>query len=161
MKLERACLWLATGLGISYIASRRADGRGRKWTGAGLLGTVEGLLLWPLFPTAPWPYAVIVAGSVAAACWICGSAERTLETHDDSRIVLDEIVGFWVAAAWLPRTWTAALTAFVLFRFFDSVKLPPYKWLERLPGGWGVVMDDVGAGIVANLLTRLIIGRLT
>lgn len=146
--------WLATGLGISYIAP---TGRGRKWTGAGFLGTVEGLALWPLLPEATNAYAFVVLISIGAACWICGKAERSLKTHDDSRIVLDEIVGFWVAAAWLPRTWTAALLAFVLFRFFDSVKLPPYKWLERLPGGAGVVMDDVGAGIVANLLARLIL----
>jgi len=143
---------LATGLRISYIAPR-----GRKWTGAGFLGTVEGLLLWPLLPEAGNAYAFVVLISIAAACWICGSAEKSLGGHDDSRIVLDEIVGFWVAAAWLPRTWTAALLAFVLFRFFDSVKLPPYKWLERLPGGLGVVMDDVGAGIVANLLARWIL----
>ena len=156
--IARVCLWLATGLGISYIAP---TGRGRKWTGAGFLGTVEGLLLWPLLPAAANAYAFVVTVMIVAACGICGSAEKSLKSHDDSRIVLDEIVGFWVAAAWLPRTWTAALTAFVLFRFFDSVKLPPYKWLERLPGGWGVVMDDVGAGIVANLLARLILGRLT
>jgi len=148
---------LATGLGISYIAP---TGKGRKWTGAGFLGTVEGLLLWPLLPASPAAYAVFTAVSIAAACWICGSAERTLKTHDDSRIVLDEIVGFWVAAAWLPGTWKAGGLAFVLFRFFDSVKLPPYKWLERLPGGIGVVMDDVGAGIVANLLARLILSRI-
>ncbi len=158
MTVERASVWLATGLGISYIAP---TGRGRKWTGAGFLGTVEGLILWPFLPEAPGPYAVVVVAAVAAACWICGNAERALKSHDDSRIVLDEIVGFWVAAAWLPRTWTAALTAFVLFRFFDAVKLPPYKWLERLPGGAGVVMDDVGAGIVANLLARFILGRMT
>ncbi|MBI4059864.1 MAG: phosphatidylglycerophosphatase A [Elusimicrobia bacterium] len=161
--LERALLWLATGLGISYIAPA---GRGRKWTGAGLLGTLEGLLLWPLLPSAPGPYAAAVAAAVAAACFICGSAERTLQTHDDTRIVLDEIVGFWVAAAWLPGTWAAVGLAFVLFRFFDAVKLPPYKWLERLPGGAGVVMDDVGAGIAANLSVRLILasgllGRMT
>ena len=160
MTLDRACLWLATGLGISYIAPVRGIGGGRKWTGAGFLGTLEGLILWPLLPEAPTAYAVIVAAAVAAACWICGRAERKLGTHDDSRIVLDEIVGFWVAAAWLPRTWTAALTAFVLFRFFDAVKLPPYKWLERLPGGYGIVMDDVGAGIVANVLTRFLLTRL-
>lgn len=148
---------MATGLGISYIAPA---GHGRKWTGAGFLGTVEGLMLWPLLPAAPGPYAAVVAVAVAAACGICASAERTLRTHDDSRIVLDEIVGLWVAAAWLPRTWTAALLAFVLFRFFDSVKLPPYKWLERLPGGAGVVMDDVGAGIVANVLARFVLGRM-
>lgn len=158
MTLEAACVWLATGLRISYIAP---TGRGRKWTGAGFLGTVEGLALWTLLPAAPWTYAAAVAASVAAACWICGIAEKSFKTHDDSRIVLDEIVGFWVAAAWLPRTWTAALLAFVLFRFFDAVKLPPYKHLERLPGGTGVVMDDVGAGIVANLLARLILGRMT
>ena len=158
MTLERACAWLATGLGISYIAPA---GRGRKWTGAGLLGTLEGLALWTLLPEAPAAYAAVVVAAVAAACWICGVAEKAFKTHDDSRIVLDEIVGVWVAAAWLPRTWTAVLLAFVLFRFFDSVKLPPYKWLERLPGGLGVVMDDVGAGIAANLLARLILGGLT
>jgi phosphatidylglycerophosphatase A len=157
--IDRACLWLATGLGISYIAPVHADGRGRKWTGAGFLGTLEGLLLWPLLPTAPNAYAFVVSVMIAAACSICASAERTLKSHDDSRIVLDEIVGYWVAAAWLPRTWTAAILAFVLFRFFDTVKLPPYKWLERLPGGAGVVMDDVGAGIVANVLVRLILSQ--
>jgi phosphatidylglycerophosphatase A len=69
-------------------------------------------------------------------------------------------VGYWVAAAWLPRTWQAGLAAFVLFRFFDSVKLPPSRWLERLPGGAGVVMDDVGAGIVSIVLAGLILRRL-
>lgn len=145
---------LATGMGISYIAP---TGRGRKWTGAGFLGTIEGLALWPLLPAAPGAYALVVSVLIAAACWICGSAEKTLKTHDDSRIVLDEIVGFWVAAAWLPVSWKAGLLAFALFRFFDSVKLPPYKWLERLPGGIGVVMDDVGAGVAANLAARCIL----
>ena len=156
--LDRIGLWLATGLGISYIAP---VGGGRKWTGAGFLGTVEGLLLWPLLPEAPVPYAAVVAAAVAASCWICGKAERALKRHDDSRIVLDEVVGFWIAAAWLPRTPAAAALAFVFFRFFDSVKLPPYRWLERLPGGAGVVFDDVGAGIAANLVVRLILGRIT
>lgn len=158
MTRERACVWLATGLGISYIAP---TGRGRKWTGAGFLGTVEGIALWPLLPEAPGAYAAVVVSAIAASCWVSGVAEKSFGTHDDSRIVLDEIVGVWVAAAWLPRTWTAALLAFVLFRVFDAVKLPPYKYLERLPGGLGVVMDDVGAGLVANVLALLILGRST
>ena len=48
------------------------------------------------------------------------------------------------------------LGAFALFRFLDSVKWPPYRWLERLPGGFGVVMDDVGAGVLANLLLQFV-----
>ncbi|MEK7389506.1 MAG: phosphatidylglycerophosphatase A [Elusimicrobiota bacterium] len=155
--LDRISLWLATGLGISYSAGA---GGGRKWTGAGFLGTIEGLLLWPLLPSAPASYGVVVAGAIATACVLCGRAERMLGRHDDARIVLDEVVGFWVAAAWLPRTPVAAIAAFVCFRFFDSVKLPPYSWLERLPGGVGVVFDDVGAGVAANIVARIVLGRI-
>ncbi|OGR95343.1 MAG: hypothetical protein A2V88_11950 [Elusimicrobia bacterium RBG_16_66_12] len=143
-------------MGISYIA---LPATGRKWTGAGFLGTIEGLLLWLLLPPAPGPYAAAVAAAAAAACWICGRAGRVLGTHDSPRIVLDEAVGFWVAAAGLPHDASAAGAAFVAFRLFDSVKLPPYRWLERLPGGFGVVADDLGAGLAANLAARLILGR--
>lgn len=154
--IDRACVVLATGLGISYIALPAA---GRKWTGAGFLGTIEGLLLWFLLPTAPAPYAAVVLAVSAAACWICGKADKALGTHDSPRIVLDEVVGFWIAAAGLPREAWIAVAAFVAFRLFDSVKLPPYRWLERLPGGLGVVADDLGAGLAANLAVRLILGR--
>mgnify|MGYP001578610315 CR=1 FL=1 len=85
----RICLWLATGLGISYITP---TGGARKWTGAGFLGTVEGLLLWPLLPESPGMYAAVVAAAAAVACWVCGRAEQALGRHDDSRIVLDEVV---------------------------------------------------------------------
>ncbi len=148
-------LRLATGMGISYIAP---IGK-RKWTGAGLLGTFEGLLLWFLLPNNSQFYAALVCLSIIAAIWLCGKAQTLMRTHDDPRIVLDEIVGFWVAAAFLPRTWLAISLAFILFRVFDSVKLPPYSWLERAPGGYGVVLDDIGAGIIANITTRLLLAR--
>ncbi|MEK7381696.1 MAG: phosphatidylglycerophosphatase A [Elusimicrobiota bacterium] len=154
--LDRACVVLATGLGISYIA---LPAGGRKWTGAGLLGAIEGFVLWFLLPPAPGPYAVVVLAASVASCWICGRADRALGTHDNPRIVLDEVVGFWVAAAGLPRETQVVAAAFVAFRLFDCVKLPPYRWLERLPGGLGVVADDLGAGLVANLAVRLIWGR--
>jgi phosphatidylglycerophosphatase A len=148
---------LATGLGISYIALPVVAGR--KWTGSGFMGTVEGILLWFLLPSAPGPYWAVVAAVSIAAFWICGKADEALGTHDNPRIVLDEVVGVWVAAAGLPREAKPALLAFVLFRLFDSVKLPPYRWLERLPGGIGVVADDLGAGLVASLAARLILRR--
>jgi phosphatidylglycerophosphatase A len=123
------------------------------------MGSIEGLLLWLLLPAAAAPYWAVVAAVSAAACWICGRADKALGTHDNPRIVLDEVVGVWVAAAGLPHEARAALLAFALFRLFDSVKLPPYRWLERLPGGIGVVADDLGAGAAAALTARVILGR--
>lgn len=110
----------------------------------------------PLLPARGWPLAVVLGAATAMACWICSVAEKALGRHDDPRIVLDEVVGFWFAAALLPQTATSWAAAFVLFRAFDSLKLPPYSWLERLPGGIGVVADDVGAGLVANAGVRIL-----
>lgn len=157
--LRRVCVAVATGFYLSYIPETFL-GRFRpsgcvRWTGAGVIGTLEGWALVYWMPERPWPYALAVLAAVAVACWVGTVAESELGRHDDPRIVVDEVVGYWVAAAWLPRTPYALLAAFVLFRFLDTVKLPPYRWLERLPGGAGVVLDDVGAGLFANLILHI------
>lgn len=132
----------------------------KRWTGAGFLGTVEGLLLLPLLPASPPALAGFLTLSVILSCWLCGKAETALGRHDDSRIVLDEIVGFWSAMAFIPATPATLLAGFILFRILDAFKFPPYGWLDRLPGGAGIVLDDVGAGITANLILRLVLGPL-
>ncbi|MDX6770393.1 MAG: phosphatidylglycerophosphatase A [Elusimicrobiota bacterium] len=156
--MDRACAFVATGGRISYIALPSVGGR--KWTGAGFLGTLEGLALWWLLPDDPRAYAAVVIALTVAACWVCGRAEKHLGRHDDPRIVLDEVVGFWWAAALTPRAWPAVVAAFVLFRICDSLKPWPARELERLPGGWGIVADDVGAGVVAAMALYIIPGRL-
>ena len=158
---------LATGLYLSYIPSLLADRlaggrrsvwtRPRRWTGAGLVGTLEGLVLAPLLPAAPLSFAAFLAAAAAAACWLCGRAEKAFGVRDDPRIVLDEVVGYWTAIAFLPPRLPVWMAAFVLFRVFDSWKLPPWSWLERLPGGLGVVADDVGAGVAANIGVRVLL----
>ncbi|TBR23456.1 phosphatidylglycerophosphatase A [bacterium] len=151
---------MATGLHLSYIPyallkNTRLVGE-RRWSGAGLVGTLWGLGTLPLLPPGAWFWPLLALG-VAGASWCAGRAEVLLGQHDDPRIVVDETVGFWVAAAGLPRTAGALAAAFVLFRLFDATKPPPCRRLEALPGGFGVVMDDVGAGVYANLLTRVVL----
>lgn len=153
--MDKVWLLLATGAYISYIPVTLTGGR--KWTGAGFLGTLVGAAFVPVLPREIPTFSAFLVISILAACWICGEAERLLGGHDDSRIVLDEIVGYWTAIAFLPWTPSVLAAGFVLFRIFDAFKLEPYKRLERLPGGWGVVMDDVGAGVVANLVLRAVL----
>ncbi|MAW88189.1 MAG: phosphatidylglycerophosphatase A [Phyllobacteriaceae bacterium] len=77
--------------------------------------------------------------------------------HDPSKVVVDEMVGLWVAMLGIPVTWQWLLAAFVLFRIFDIWKPLVIKRAEALPGGWGVMADDVLAGIYSAALLHLFI----
>jgi phosphatidylglycerophosphatase A len=80
-----------------------------------------------------------------------------LRRPDPGRIVIDEVCGQLLALAFLPSAWPAVAMSFALFRFFDIIKPWPIRKLERIPGGWGIMADDVGAGLAAALLARLIL----
>lgn len=159
---DRLCLALASGLYLSYLPVRLlpsgAGGR-RQWTGAGFVGTLWGLALLPLVPKAPAAFSVFYLLALAAAVAVSSRAEDLYGVKDDSRIVIDETVGYWAAVALLPRGGLLLAAGFVLFRILDAAKTPPFKWFERLPGGWGVVFDDVAAGAAANLALRLALRR--
>ena len=76
---------------------------------------------------------------------------------DPSIVVIDEIVGMWVSLFLLPKTFLAIICAFLIFRVLDIVKPFPARGLERLPNGWGIMLDDIVAGIYANLATHLVV----
>ena len=76
---------------------------------------------------------------------------------DPGQVVVDEGVGFLFTVALLPTGAATAITAFFAFRAFDIFKPPPARQLEALPGGWGIVVDDVVAGIYGNLVIRLLL----
>lgn len=103
------------------------------------------------------------AGSFAAAAafvlpavWIAGRAEPLLGRKDAPGIVIDEMAGMLVTFAGIPFSPASALAGFLLFRAFDVLKPWPARRIEtRLPGGWGVVLDDVAAGVYGNLALRL------
>ena len=75
---------------------------------------------------------------------------------DPSIVVIDEMVGMWISLLFLPKGILTALLAFFAFRAFDILKPPPARQLERIPGGWGIMLDDVVAALYANLAVQII-----
>ena len=95
---------------------------------------------------------------VAFAAWIAGRAEVLFKDRDARPIVIDEMVGFLITLLLLPLNFLTLCLGFFLFRLFDIVKPPPISTVEkRLHGGWGIVLDDVLAGVFANVTLRLLL----
>lgn len=108
--------------------------------------------------TALAPTLLLLALSTVLAIAIAGRADAIWQEHDSGRIVIDEIVGMAIALASFPPTWTNVIVIFVIFRVLDIVKLWPASWFDRrVPGGTGVVLDDVVSGIYANLVARILL----
>ena len=128
-------------------------------------GTVGSLVALPfiflsaqLLPVSPVLQVVVLLLAIVGACWVAGAAEQYLSEHDSGKIVVDEIVGFLTATALLEVTLPRLLVAFFLFRLFDILKPPPARYFDQqVPGGVGVVLDDVCAGIYTNLIVRVLL----
>lgn len=83
-------------------------------------------------------------------------AEKKLG-HDNNKIILDEFLGYFIAVVFLPKTVLIAVFAFILFRFFDISKPEPVNVLQKLPAGWGVMADDLMAGVYTNISLQILI----
>ena len=88
--------------------------------------------------------------------FVISKAEKKLG-HDSGKIVLDEFLGFFFAVIFLPKTIFIIIGAFILFRFFDILKPEPVNISQKLPAGWGVMADDIMAGIYANICLQLLV----
>lgn len=124
----------------------------------GTWGTLWGLpLAWLLMKAGPLPYMVLAIVSIFVASVIAEAHERYTQAHDPGEIVIDEVVGYVIAITWLPATWQSFVAAFVAFRIFDIWKPGPIRMIDRkVKGGLGTVLDDVAAGIAANIVLQII-----
>ena len=96
---------------------------------------------------------MLAVAATAPAIWAAGVTARAVNQKDPGMVVVDEVLGQWIALAGArPLNWKIWLGAFVLFRLFDIWKPPPVRQLEALPGGTGIVADDVMAGVYAALV---------
>jgi phosphatidylglycerophosphatase A len=97
-------------------------------------------------------YALVLLGVVLLGIWLCGRAARDLGVHDHPGIVWDEIAGFLLTMFAAPTGWWWIVLGFALFRLFDIWKPWPIRWLDRrVAGGWGIMLDDLVAGLFAAL----------
>lgn len=115
-------------------------------------------MIWPGQFSGGWPQAIWLLVAILVFFFLGVIASKKLEPewgHDPSRIVVDELVGVWVAMLGVPVSWLNLLLAFGLFRLFDIWKPLGIRKLERLPSGWGVMMDDVAAGVMAGVCMHL------
>ena len=145
---DRLILLLATGLGLGLIPGA-----------PGTYGTLLGIpLAWVFARPGVSCNSLSLLAFAALSVWAAGKAEVILKKHDAREIVIDEVAGMAVTLFLVPFTPGSVILGFVLFRFFDIVKLGPVKWADdRLSGGLGVVADDLLAGIFANLCLRLLL----
>jgi phosphatidylglycerophosphatase A len=143
---------ISTGLGVGY--SPLAP------------GTMGALLILIVFWICPemssLQLLLVIIGLTVIGIYTATVTEREMQSkvgqdrgRDPGIIVIDEIIGMLIALFALPKTSRFMIIAFILFRIFDIMKPYPARRMEKLPAGWGIVMDDVIAGIYANLAIQI------
>ena len=144
--VSRAAVIVATGFGAGYAPFA-----------PGTFGTLVAVPLgWLLLGAGPVVQLVLVAVAAAIAIRAADIAAPEFRLKDPGQIVVDEIAGFLVTVALLPAGWRTLAAGFLLFRVFDVLKPPPCRRAEMLPGGLGVVADDLMAGLYANISLRIL-----
>jgi phosphatidylglycerophosphatase A len=88
---------------------------------------------------------------------LADSAEKFYKTKDPQQVVIDEVLGYWTGVLFIPFSFSYAIIAFILFRLFDITKPFPIRYFESLPGGLGIIMDDIIAGIYTLACMHIII----
>lgn len=128
-----------------------------KWA-PGTWGTLVAVPIYAALVHLPVAgYLAVVAAMLVAGVWICGATADELGVHDHSGIVWDEIVGYLVTMILAPEGWVWWLVGVVLFRVFDIAKPWPIRLIdERVGGGWGIMLDDVLAGLLACLSLQVL-----
>jgi len=145
MKAKIAAL-IATFLNVGNI--RYAPGT------FGSLATIPILILMRRYPGFLPLLSIFV---LCLGIWAADIVAKKSGLKDPSKVVIDEVCGMMVSFLWIPITAATLVWGFLLFRLFDILKPPPIKRLEKLPGGYGIMLDDVLAGVYVNLILRVVL----
>ncbi|MGH9510745.1 MAG: phosphatidylglycerophosphatase A family protein [Terriglobales bacterium] len=152
MRAPRWATLTATFFGIGFLRP-----------GPGTWGSAVTVVLWWLIARSiqqayqPWSAGALALLVIAMGIAVATRVARAVAAKDPQFVVIDEVAGQLITLIAAPITWKCLLAAFILFRGFDIVKPPPVRSLERLPQGWGIVIDDVGAGLYALAAMQLLL----
>jgi phosphatidylglycerophosphatase A len=135
---------LATGLFIGHVPFAPAT-----WSCA------ISFLIWYFVRSIPWLYVVITCGLFIAGVFISRRFEKAYG-DDPHCVVIDEYTCFLLPLFFTPRRVIPFVVSFILFRIFDIVKPPPLRQLEKMKGGWGIMLDDVGAALYTTVVALVI-----
>jgi phosphatidylglycerophosphatase A len=146
--INKVILLLSSGTYLGYIPI--ASGTFGSLWGLPLFYWLSGLFLSTQF--------FFITGSIFLAVFLAGKSEKIWRKKDPSQVVIDEIVGYMTAMFGLTFSWKIAVLGFVLFRAMDIFKPYPIRKIDqRIPGGWGIVLDDVLAGIYCQIILRVMV----
>ena len=147
------CVWSNP---VHFLAFGLGSGLAPKAPGTfGTLAAVPFYLLLQYLPV--WNYLLVLVVSMVLGIWICDRTSKDLGVHDHPGIVWDEFVGYWITMMAAPAGWLWVITGFVLFRFFDIIKPWPIRVLDKkVKGGFGIMIDDVIAGLFALVCMQLL-----
>lgn len=146
--MKKIILFFATGGGVGFLPGAK-----------GTYGTAVGLLLyWAVHGFSPLHFFLFTFTFFFLAVWASSLAESFFQEKDSQKIVIDEIAGYLVTMLFIPFQWKFAIAGFIAFRLFDILKPFPISAVERkVKGGWGVVLDDILAGVFANVILQIVI----
>jgi len=123
----------------------------------GTIGSLFGLLLYMFIKDLPvaWYVAFIVALFIIGVL-VSDVMEDIYGIKDPSFVVIDEVVGMLIAMIAIPYSPLIAILGFLLFRIIDITKIPPLNWLEKLHGGFGIMIDDAVGGLIVNIILQVL-----
>jgi phosphatidylglycerophosphatase A len=150
--MEKIHRLISTCLGIGYIPK-----------GGGTVAAIACCIVWYLARTggsgkneSPFGPVLATALILAVGVWSAGKVEGEWG-KDSSKVVIDEVAGMCLTLLFIPVRWQYILCGLVLFRFFDIAKPLGIRKMEELKGGWGVMMDDMLAGLYSNMILQVIV----
>ncbi len=141
---------------IHFLAFGLGSGAAPK--APGTFGTLAAIPLFLLLqPLALHWYLLVLVVTFVVGIYLCGKTSEDMGVHDHSGIVWDEFVGYWVTMFAAPAGWLWIVIGFVLFRIFDIAKPWPISWADKkVHGGFGIMLDDLLAGLMALAVMQLL-----